>query len=147
MGVGGIEGLAYRYLHHNHQSIVRAGMIILCLAIGALVAYAIYQEQKKVHKLTCTHMIRLPVPHPSPTPVYTCHRVNSVPHLNQPPPPQTPPQHGDRRAYEDAKKKLERIERERARLASLDLAGSYESLISCPICLEVYRVGEVVVFV
>ena len=29
-------------------------MIILCLAIGALVAYAIYQEQKKVHIYTST---------------------------------------------------------------------------------------------
>lgn len=31
-------------------------MIILCLAIGALVAYAIYQEQKKVRTYTHIHI-------------------------------------------------------------------------------------------
>lgn len=40
-------------------------------------------------------------------------------------------------AYAEAKAKLQLIERERDRLADLDLANSYDSLISCPICLEV----------
>ena len=42
----------------------------------------------------------------------------------------------DRQGYEDAKRKLERIEREQTRLQSLELAESFEGLESCPICLE-----------
>lgn len=76
----------------------------------------------------------MPSPQSAPTEPTASHFISTP---TTPP----PPQHQDRRAYEDAKKKLERIERERARLASLDLAGSYESLISCPICLEVCSVG------
>ena len=68
-----------------------SGLVLMLLVVGALVAYAMYQERKRGM---------------------------------------------DRRAYDDAKRKLERIERERARLQSLELADSFESLVSCPICLE-----------
>ncbi|TFJ86422.1 hypothetical protein NSK_002079 [Nannochloropsis salina CCMP1776] len=46
------------------------------------------------------------------------------------------------RSYEEAKRKLERIERERTRLEALDLAESYEGLMSCPICLEDFEEEE-----
>jgi hypothetical protein len=57
-----------------------------------------------------------------------------------PPPPPWPspsPQRKIREGYEAAQAKLKRIEKERTRLASLELAGTYDSLLSCPICLEV----------
>lgn len=43
----------------------------------------------------------------------------------------------DLEEYDRVKAKLKRIERERTRLASIDLAGTYNALLSCPICLEV----------
>lgn len=71
--------------------------------------------------------------------VYTCDPAFTSP-LNRTDghePTTIVPQHQDRQEYEAVKKKLERIERERTRLACIDRAGTYNALISCPICLEV----------